>query len=312
MRFPDLATAIGHTPLVELPRLSPSPSVRLFAKLEGLNPTGSVKDRIARSMIEVAEQNGALRPGMTILESTSGNTGIALAMLGRLKGYPVTVVMPENLTPERTDLLRVFGAEIVYSPAEQGSNGAVMRAKELASSAPGRYYYPYQYGNGANPEAHYRTTGPEILADLPAVDVFVAGLGTGGTLMGVGRYLREHNPVARIVAAEPLPGELVQGLRSLEDGFVPPILDAGMLDRRILVSNREAVAGMRLLAEREGIFAGVSGGACLQVALRMARECEQANIVTLLADGGWKYMSARLWTADVPRLEEEMERSVWW
>jgi cysteine synthase B len=312
MRFPDLAAAIGHTPLVELPRLSPSPAVRLFAKLEGHNPSGSVKDRIARSMIEAAEHNGALRPGMTILESSSGNTGIALAMLGRLKRYPVTVVMPANLTPERTDLLRVFGAEIVYSPGELGSNGAVAMAKEIASSAPQRYYYPYQYGNGANPEAHYRTTAPEILDDLPTVDAFVAGLGTGGTLMGVGRRLREQNPSTRIVAAEPLPGEQVQGLRSLEEGFVPPILDARLLDRRILVSNREAVAGLRLLAEREGIFAGVSSGACLHVALRIAREYDRAHIVILLADGGWKYMSARLWTADMPRLEEEMERSVWW
>jgi cysteine synthase B len=312
MRFPDLSAAIGHTPLVELPRLSPSPNLRLFAKLEGHNPTGSIKDRIARSMVEAAERSGALLPGMTILESTSGNTGIALAMIGRVKGYPVKVVMPENLTPERTDLLRLFGAEIVYSPGELGSNGAVSMAKEIATATPDRYFYPYQYGNPANPDAHYQTTGPEILTDLPEVDVFVAGLGTGGTLMGVGRRLREHNPSVRIVAAEPLPGELVQGLRNLEEGFVPPILDTSLLDRRILVSNRDSVVGVRLLAEREGIFAGVSSGANLHVALRIAREYERATIVVLLCDGGWKYLSARLWTADLPELEEEMERSVWW
>jgi cysteine synthase B len=312
MRFPDLLTAIGHTPLVEMPRLSPSPTVRLFAKLEGHNPTGSIKDRIARSMIETAERDGSLQPGMTILESTSGNTGISLAMVGRLKGYPVRAVMPENLTPERTDLLSLFGAEIVYSPGELGSNGAVALAKELVAASPDRYFHPYQYGNPANPAAHYRTTGPEILADLPEVNVFVAGLGTAGTLMGVGRRLKEHNPGVRIVAAEPLPGELVQGLRSLEEGFVPPILDTSLLDRRILVSNRDSVVGVRLLAEREGIFAGVSSGANLHVALRVAREYDRANIVVLLCDGGWKYLSARLWTADLPQLEEEMERSVWW
>lgn len=312
MRYPDLLAAIGHTPLVELPRLSPSGSVRLFAKLEGHNPTGSVKDRIARSMIEAAERDGSLRPGMEILESTSGNTGISLAMIGRLKGYRVRAVMPANLTQERTELLRLFGAEIVYSAAELGSNGAVALARELVAAEPGRYFHPYQYGNPANPEAHYRTTGPEILADLPDVDVFVAGLGTAGTLMGVGRRLKEHNPAMRIVAAEPLPGEEVQGLRSLEEGFVPPILDTSLLDRRILVSNRDSVVGVRLLAEREGIFAGVSSGANLHVALRVARELDRANIVVLLCDGGWKYLSARLWTADLPELEEEMERSVWW
>jgi len=312
MRAPDLIAAIGNTRLVELPRLSPTKAVRLFAKLESDNPTGSVKDRIARRMVERGEAEGALRPGMTILESTSGNTGIALAMIGRVKGYPVKLVMPDNLTPERAELLHVYGAEIVYSPGEQGSNGAVHMAQRIVSADPGRYFYPYQYGNAANPEAHYQTTGPEIIADLPEITHFVGGLGTGGTLMGVGRRLREHNPAIQIVAAEPLPGELVQGLRSLEDGFVPPILDTSKLDRRILVSNRDSVVGMRLLAEREGIFAGVSSGANLHVALRVARELEQANIVLLVCDGGWKYLSARLWTAELPDLEEAMERSVWW
>ena len=310
MLYKNIIDSIGNTPLVEMPRLSPSRSVRLFAKLEGHNPTGSVKDRIARSMIEEAEASGALRPGMTILESTSGNTGIALSMIGRVKGYPVTVVMPDNLTPERSELLTLFGAKIVYSPGAEGSNGAIRVAQELAAS--GDYYYPYQYGNLANPLAHYRTTGPEILRDLPDVDVFVAGLGTGGTLTGVGRYLKEQRPDARIVAAEPLPGEAVQGLRSLEEGFRPPILDASLLDRKILVSNRDSVAGVRLLAEREGIFAGVSSGANLHVALRVARGMERGNIVVLMCDGGWKYVSAQLWTRDLPDLAEDMEASVWW
>ncbi len=310
MLYKNLIDAIGHTPLVEMPHLSPSRSVQLFAKLEGHNPTGSVKDRIARSMVEQAERDGSLRPGMTILESTSGNTGIALAMVGRVKGYPVRVVMPDNLTPERSELLRLFGAEIVYSPGAEGSNGAIRVAQELAAS--GDFFYPYQYGNAANPRAHYETTAPEIIADLPDVDVFVAGLGTGGTLMGVGRWLKEHNPNAQVVAAEPLPGEAVQGLRSLEDGFTPPILDQSLLDRKILVSNRDSVAGVRLLAEREGIFAGVSSGANLHVALRVARQMDRGNIVVLLCDGGWKYVSAGLWTRDLPELAEEMEQAVWW
>lgn len=312
MVFGDLIDAIGHTPLVELPRLSPSPEVRLFAKLEGHNPTGSVKDRIARAMVDRAERDGTLRRGMTLIESTSGNTGIALAMVARVRGYRLRVVMPENLTPERAELLRVFGAEITYSPGELGSNGAVRAVQQIVRDQPDRYYYPFQYGNPANPDAHYESTAPEIIEALPEIDVFVAGLGTGGTLMGVGRRLREHNPHVQIVAAEPLPGELVQGLRSLEDGFTPPILDVNRLDRRILVSNRDSVVGMRLLSDREGIFAGVSSGANLHVALRIAREMDRGKIVVLLCDGGWKYLSARLWTQDLPDLEQDMERSVWW
>ncbi len=310
MRYNSIIDAIGHTPLVEMKNLSPSPSVRLFAKLEGHNPTGSIKDRIARSMIESAERSGALRPGMTILESTSGNTGISLAMIGRLKGYRVRAVMPDNLTPERAELLELFGAEIVYSPGAQGSNGAIRVAEELAAA--GDCYHPYQYGNPANPQAHYDTTAVEILEDLPEVDVFVAGLGTGGTLMGVGRRLKETNPRVQIVAAEPLPGEAVQGLRSLEEGFTPPILDTRLLDRKMLVSNRDSVIGVRLLAEREGIFAGVSSGANLHVALRVARQMERGNIVVLLCDGGWKYVSAKLWTRDLPELTAAMEESLWW
>jgi cysteine synthase len=280
MHYNSIIDAIGHTPLVEMKNLSPSPSVRLFAKLEGHNPTGSIKDRIARSMIESAERSGALRPGMTILESTSGNTGISLAMVGRLKGYRVRTVMPDNLTPERSELLQLFGAEIVYSPGAEGSNGAIRVAEELAAA--GDCYHPFQYGNPANPQAHYDTTAVEILNDLPDVDIFVAGLGTGGTLMGVGRRLKETNPHVQIVAAEPLPGEAVQGLRSLEEGFTPPILDTRLLDRKMLVSNRDSVVGVRLLSEREGIFAGVSSGANLHVALRVARQMERGNIVVLL------------------------------
>jgi cysteine synthase B len=310
MRYNSIIDAIGHTPLVEMKNLSPSPSVRLFAKLEGHNPTGSIKDRIARGMIESAERSGALRPGMTILESTSGNTGISLAMIGRLKGYRVRAVMPDNLTPERAELLELFGAEIVYSPGAEGSNGAIRVAEELAAASD--CYHPYQYGNPANPQAHYDTTAVEILEDLPEVDVFVAGLGTGGTLMGVGRRLKEVNPHVQIVAAEPLPGEAVQGLRSLEEGFTPPILDTRLLDRKMLVSNRDSVIGVRLLSEREGIFAGVSSGANLHVALRVARQMGRANIVVLLCDGGWKYVSARLWTRDLPELTEAMEESLWW
>ena len=310
MRYSNILDAIGHTPLVEMAHLSPSRRVRLFAKLEGHNPTGSVKDRIARGMIESAEASGELRPGMAILESTSGNTGISLAMVGRLKGYRVCAVMPDNLTPERSELLELFGAEIVYSPGAEGPNGAIRVAEELAAA--GEYFHAYQYGNPANPRAHYETTGPEILADLPSVDVFVAGLGTGGTLMGVARRLKEHNPRVQIVAAEPLPGEAVQGLRSLEEGFTPPILDPTLLDHKILVSNHNSVVGVRLLAEREGIFAGVSSGANLHVALRIARDMERGNIVVLMPDGGWKYVSAKLWTRDLPELAEAMEGAIWW
>ncbi len=268
--YADIVEAIGHTPLVELKRFSPKPGVRIFAKLEGHNPTGSVKDRIARQMLEEAERSGALRPGQTIIEPTSGNTGISLAMLARRKGYRLIAVMPENVSEERRQLLRLYGAEIVFSDPSKGSNGAIELAQKLAAADPS-LYMPYQYGNPANPRAHYETTGPEIVAALPEVDVFVAGLGTGGTLMGVGRYLKEHNPRVQIVAAEPDQGELVQGLRSLADGFIPPILDLDLLDGKLIINTAAAVTLTRELVAREGIFAGVSSGGALYCALRVAQ-----------------------------------------
>jgi cysteine synthase len=309
--YADIVAAIGDTPMVELPRLAPNSGVRLFAKLEGANPTGSVKDRVARAMIEEARASGALRPAQTILEPSSGNTGISLAMIGRRLGHPVRVVMPDNTTPERSQLLALFGAAIVYSPGSDGSNGAIRLAQELAAADPS-LFMPYQYGNEANPSVHEETTGPEILAAVPELDVFVAGLGTGGTLTGVGRFLRRARPPARVVAAEPLPGEPVQGLRSLEEGFVPPVLDESVLDDKILVSNRDALVGTRRLLDEEGIFAGVSSGAALAVALRVAAEMERGQIVVLLADGGWKYLSVDLWRRDADELEEDLDRSLLW
>jgi cysteine synthase len=300
---------IGRTPLVELSRLAPKPSVRLFAKLEGQNPSGSIKDRVALAMIEAAESAGELEPGRALLEPTSGNTGISLAMVARIKGYPLTCVVPENVTEERLRLLRLYGAEIVTSPGAEGSNGAVRAALELAEREP-RYFLPFQYGNEANPLAHYEGTGAEIAAELDQVDLLVAGLGTGGTLMGAGRRLRESFPEVTVAAAEPLPGDPVMGLRSLEDGYVPPILDVSQLDRKLLVSNAEAVGGMRALLEMEGIFAGVSAGAVVHVALQLARELEEGVVVAILADGGWKYLSAPLWEAD--DVERAMEHAVWW
>ncbi|MBA3330754.1 MAG: cysteine synthase family protein [Actinobacteria bacterium] len=306
---PSVLDLVGRTPLVELPRLSPKPSVRLYAKLEGQNPTGSIKDRIARAMIEAAEASGELEPGRQLLEPTSGNTGISLALVAKLKGYRLTCVMPENATEERRRLLRLYGAEIVLSPGEEGSNGAVRRALELAERDP-RYFMPFQYANAANPRAHYEGTGAEIAEALDRVDVLVAGLGTGGTLMGTGERLRESFPDLVVAAAEPLPGELVMGLRSLEDGYVPPILDVSKLDRKVLVSNEESVTGLRALLDSEGIFAGVSSGAVVHVARRLAAELDEGVVVAVLADAGWKYLSAPFWeAADV---ERSMERTVWW
>ena len=311
MIFGDIVAAIGHTPMVELRRLAPLSGVRLFAKIEGANPTGSVKDRIARSMLADAVASGALQPGQTILEPSSGNTGISLAMIGSRMGHPVRIVMPDNTTPEREQLLRLFGAEIVFSPGAEGSNGAIRLAQQLAEADPS-VYMPFQYGNEANPRAHEEETGPEILAAVPEVDVFVAGLGTGGTLTGVGRALKAARPGVRVVAAEPLPGEQVQGLRSLDEGFVPPVLDQSVLDDRYLVSNREAVVGVRRLMAEEGIFAGLSSGAALAVALRVAADMDRGSIVVLLADDGSKYLSAGLWNRDLDTLETEMEGSVLW
>ena len=311
-RFESILDAIGYTPLVEIPRMSPNPAVRIFAKLEMLNPTGSVKDRVAKYLIEDLEARGLLHEDSIILEPTSGNTGIALAMIGRRKGYRVALVMPDNVTNERRQMAALFGAEVIDSPGAQGSNGAIALAKHLCSKDD-RFVMPYQYGNPANPQAHYETTGPEILADCPEIDVFVAGLGTGGTLMGVSRYLREHKPGVRIVAAEPLPGELVQGLRSLQDGFIPEILDPSLIDAKYLVSNRDAIGALRDLVFREGIFAGPSCGAVLVAAARVASEMESGTIVALLPDGGWKYLSAGTFSTDLDDMEEALEGGVnWW
>jgi cysteine synthase B len=302
---------IGSTPLVELARMSPNPGVKIYAKLEGQNPTGSIKDRIAKAMIEDAEARGELAPGRELLEPTSGNTGISLAMVSKLKGYSLTCVMPESATEERARLLELYGAKVVFSPAEEGSNGAVRHALELAERD-SRYHMLFQYANAANPRAHYEGTGSEIAEALPRVDALVAGLGTGGTLMGCGERLRESFPDVKIVAAEPLQGDPIYGLRSLEDGYTPPILDVSKLDRKILVTNQESVVGLRMLLEREGIFAGVSCGAAVHVARKIARELDEGVIVTVLADGGWKYLSAPFWTEPIDEVDRSMEARVWW
>jgi cysteine synthase B len=307
----DIIDAIGNTPLVELPRLSPKHGVHIFAKLEGQNPTGSLKDRIIRSMIEDAERSGRLTKDKVLLEATSGNTGISLAMIGRRKGYKVVTVMPENVSEERRQLLRIFGAEIIGTDGSKGTNGAIEVAQRMAAED-SRYLMLYQYGNPANPKAHYETTGAEIIRDLPDVDVFIAGLGTGGTLMGVGRRLKEHNPDAKVVAVVPHPEELIQGLRSLEDGFVPPILDLKLLDARIVIRSRDAFEASRELTEQEGIFAGISSGAVLRCAQRYAQRMEKGNIVILLADGGWKYLSTGLWTRNLDELAKEIGIKIWW
>src|SRR5216117_1794850 len=287
MRANDILAAIGETPLVGIQRLSPHPQVRLWAKLEGQNPTGSLKDRIALHMIQAAEAEGRLQPGKEILEPTSGNTGISLAMVASRKGYRLTVVIPENASEERVRLLELFGAEVVFTPAEKGTNGAIEVAQAMARDP--KYFMPFQYGNPANPAAHYDGTGAEIVRDLPEITHFVAGLGTGGTLTGVGRRLKEHNPEVRIIAAEPALGELVYGLRSLDDGFIPPVLDESVLDRKFLVSSADALRATRELTRQEGIFAGISSGAVLHVARRITAEIEQGDVVCLLPDGGWKY-----------------------
>ena len=309
-RFQNVIESIGNTPLVELPRLSPKAGVRIWAKLEGRNPTGSVKDRVAKSMIEDAEERSAIDPGHTILEPTSGNTGISLAMICRRKGYPLKVVMPDNVTGERTQLLLMYGAEIVYSEGAKGSNGAVELALEMAESD-SSYYMPYQYGNEANPNAHYHGTAPEILEELDEIAAFVGGLGTGGTLMGNGRRFKEHDPETKIVAAEPMQGELVQGLRSLDDGFIPPILDLAVLDRKIMVSNRDAIVWTQKLLHEEGLFAGVSAGAITYVAHRIAGELESGNVVFLVPDDGWKYLSSGVYTTPIEQLEG-IDDTVWW
>jgi cysteine synthase B len=310
MRAADILDAIGDTPLVGIQRLSPKPAVRLWAKLEGQNPTGSLKDRIARAMIEEAEASGELTPGRVILEPTSGNTGIALAMVARRKGYRMMAVMPDNASDERIRLLELFGAEVVFSPAEKGTNGSIEVARRMAEDK--RYYMPFQYGNPANPKAHYEGTGEEIVRDLPDVTHLVAGLGTGGTLTGAGRRLKEHDPQVKVIAAEPELGELVYGLRSLDEGFIPPILDEAVLDGKQLVAAEDALRWTRELAEREGIFAGISSGAVLHVARRVAEGIEEGDIVCLLADGGWKYLSTEAWAEDPERAAKKVSETLWW
>jgi cysteine synthase B len=294
-----------------MPRMSPKPSVKLYAKLEGQNPSGSVKDRIAKYMIEDAERRGVLTKDRIVLEPTSGNTGISLAMICRIKGYRLKVVIPESVSAERTELLTAFGAEIVYSEGARGTNGSIEVAKQIAAEDPA-YFMPYQYGNEMNPRAHYETTGPEILRDLPEIDVFVAGMGTGGTLTGTGRYLKEKKPGVKVVAAVPHPGDLVQGLRSLEEGFIPPVLDESILDGKIVVDSHTSFASAKELTQKEGIFAGISAGAVVKTAQRVAERLDAGNIVCLFADGGWKYLSTNLWTTNYEDLPQDIEDKIWW
>lgn len=313
MPFESILDTIGNTPLVKLSRLSPRPEVSIYAKLEGANPTGSLKDRIALYMIRAAEKSGQLTPDKTVLEPTSGNTGISMAMVCRVKGYRLVCVLPDIVTPEREMLLRAFGAEVVYAEGARSTNDAIFKAQKMAAAAPDKYFMPYQYGNENNPLAHYETTGPEIMRELPRVDVFVAGLGTGGSLTGVGRYLKERNPEVKVLAAVPHPGDLVQGLRALEDGFIPPVLDESVLDGRIVVDSGNSFHMAKELMEKEAIFAGISSGAVLKVALKAAERLESGAIVALLADGGWKYLSTSLWTKEYGELPpEQVEGKVWW
>jgi len=310
--YKGILATIGNTPAVELQNLSPNPAVKIIAKLEGQNPTGSVKDRIALKMIEHAEQSGDLSSSRTILEPTSGNTGISLAMIGKLKGYKVTVVMPKNVSPERTQLLEAYGAQIIYSDGSLGTNGSIDMAKEVYAKNPDDYLLMYQYGNNANPEAHYQGTAVEILHECPELDTFVAGLGTGGTLMGNARRLKEHNSNIRIVAVAPEPDDLISGLRRLEDGFIPPILDLSLLDSRLMVSSYDAFHTTKLLLSEEGIFAGISSGSVVYAAIKQAERMDSGTIVCLLADGGWKYLSTSLWTKEYSDVEKESQGKIWW
>jgi [CysO sulfur-carrier protein]-thiocarboxylate-dependent cysteine synthase len=311
MRYESILELIGDTPLVGVHALSPNPAVRMYAKLEGQNPGGSMKDRIALWMVDAAERDGVLEPGDTILEPSSGNTGIGLALVARMKGYKLRVVLPENVSEERRQLLSIFGAEVIPSPGEEGSNGAIRLAEKLAADDPSLVML-FQYGNPANPDAHFATTGPEILRDCPEIDVFVAGLGTSGTLMGVGRYLKERKRDVRVVAVEPPAGELVQGLRSLDDGFVPPIFDAAVLDRKFIVRPRESIEWTRRLLDECGIFAGISSGAVVAGAVKMAATMDAGTIVTLIPDGGWKYLSSGAWTDDIDVATERATRINYW
>jgi [CysO sulfur-carrier protein]-thiocarboxylate-dependent cysteine synthase len=310
-RYESILDLIGDTPLVGVHALSPNPAVRIYAKLEGQNPGGSMKDRIALRMVEAAEREGILKPGDTILEPSSGNTGIGLALVARMKGYGLRVVLPENVSEERRQMLEIFGAEVIPSPGEEGSNGAIRQAEKLAAEDSSLVML-FQYGNPANPDAHYATTGPEILRDCPEIDVFVAGLGTSGTLMGVGRYLKEQKPDVRVVAVEPPAGELVQGLRSLDDGFVPPIFDPAVLDRKLIVRPRESIEWTRRLLDDCGIFAGISSGAVMAGAAKMAAAMDEGTVVTLIPDGGWKYLSSGAWTDDLDVVAERAKRINYW
>jgi [CysO sulfur-carrier protein]-thiocarboxylate-dependent cysteine synthase len=310
VRYDSILDAIGETPLVGIPRMSATPEVRIWAKLEGQNPTGSTKDRIALAMVEAAEASGELTSDKTILEPTSGNTGIALAMVARRKGYPLTVVIPDNASGERIGLLRLFGAEIVFSDGTKGTNGSIEVARAL--SRDDRYFMPFQYGNAANPDAHEKGTAQEIIRDLPSITHFVAGLGTGGTLTGVGRGLHAYREDITIVAAEPELGDLVYGLRSLEEGFVPPIFDPEQIDRKFLVNSSDSLRATRELTAREGIFSGISSGAVIHVAQRIAQELDGGDVVCLLADGGWKYLSTQAWSEDLSTAEKGVEESLWW
>jgi len=306
----DLVETIGETPLVDVSGLSPNPDVRILAKMESHNPTGSIKDRTARSLIDDAENRGLISPGDTIMEPTSGNTGISLAMICRVRGYRLVAVMPDNVTEERRRLLEIYGAEIVESPGETGSNGSVELAARLAEE--NGLYMPFQYGNPANPRAHYEGTAEEILRDCPEIDAFVAGLGTGGTLMGCSRRMKEHRADIQIIACEPLQGDPVSGLRSLDDGFVPPILDLSRLDRKLLVGNRDAILMTRRLASDHGIFAGVSSGAVFHTCARVASRMERGTIVGIVCDSGWKYLSAGIWTGEIDDVEETLDNGVFW
>lgn len=304
---------IGNTPVVDLTAFSAKPEVRIYGKLEGQNPGGSVKDRAAKWMIQTAEADGSLQPGQTILESSSGNTGIALAMIAKIKGYPFKVVLPENVSIERRQLLAVWGAEIISSPGAEGSNGAMRRAQQLSKDHPD-WFFPYQYGNPANPRAHYESTGPEILRDVPAITHFVAGMGTGGTLMGTGKYLKQHKPDVQLWAVEPPAGEMVDGLKNLDDGFIPPVVIDNdgfhLLDRKKIVGTRESVEWTRRMAE-VGVFAGISSGAILAAAVKCSAEIDHGVIVAIICDGGWKYLSTGAWTDDLDEVTERAKKVIY-
>jgi [CysO sulfur-carrier protein]-thiocarboxylate-dependent cysteine synthase len=312
--FDNVLDMIGNTPMVDVSRLSPNPGVRILAKLEGQNPFGSVKDRIAKSMIEHAEKSGVLQPGQTILEPSSGNTGIALAAIARLKGYPIKILMPASVSVERRQMLEVFGAEVILTPGEEGSNGAVRRAQQMAAEHP-EWCFLYQYGNDANPLAHYEGTGPEIWRDCPEITHFVAGLGTSGTLMGTGRYLKEQNPAIKVIAIEPPLGERVEGLRNLDDGYIPPVfeqwLGSELLDRKRVVRPRESLEWTRRLVRECGIFAGISAGAALAGAAKVATEITDGVIVFIVSDAGWKYLSTGAYTDDLDEAEKQAERIIY-